>query len=146
MMRVVTERLEEIAFEGHPSIRASHSSTVELTKEADITPKGDCILGVSADKAARDLDSGVKELLRSTGAFVMFTIIVAEESFVFRARGSRRLSLSDARDLVIRRSDFVSPRTLAIHSDAAARDVPRSLVARLRRGERGVMRIEVKVT
>ena len=142
---MVEELLEEIVFEGHPSIKASHPSTIELTREAGITPKGDCIVGVSADKAARDIDSGIKDALAATDAFVTLTIRVAEESFVFRARGSPGLSLSDPRELVIRRSDFVSPRTLAVRSDAAARDIPRTLVGRLKKGERGLMTIEVKV-
>ena len=33
---------------GHPSIRVSHAKTLELTAEAEITPRATCVAGVSA--------------------------------------------------------------------------------------------------
>jgi hypothetical protein len=139
----MTNLLEEIVFQGHPLVRALHPSTMELTKERDLTQRGDCVIGVSADKAAFDLSSAVKEALRTAGASVTFTIRVGGERFVFTARGSRGLLLDDRRDVVIRRSQFISPRTLAIDAEAAARDIPRALVDRLREGERGLLTLQV---
>ncbi len=140
----MTNLLEEIVFRGHPLVRALHPSTMELTKERELTQRGDCVIGVSADKAACDLSSAVKEALRTAGASVTFTIRVGGgERFVFTARGSRGLLLDDRRDVVIRRSQFISPRTLAIHAEAAARDIPRALVDRLREGERGLLTLQV---
>ncbi|HID73268.1 TPA: DUF371 domain-containing protein [Candidatus Micrarchaeota archaeon] len=40
---------------GHPNIRAEHETTFEVTTEPSLTPRGDCIVGVQADKAASDL-------------------------------------------------------------------------------------------
>jgi uncharacterized protein len=52
--------------------------------------------------------------------------------------------LSSPTEMVIRRSLFVSPRTLALCADAAARDLPRRMVTSLRSPEcRGLLRIEV---
>ncbi len=101
------------------------------------------MIGVSADKAACDLTSSVKEALRTAGASVRFTIRVGGERFVFSAQGSEELVLNDRRDVVIRRSQFISPRTLAIRAEAAARDIPRVLVDRLREGEGGLLTVEV---
>lgn len=64
---------------------------------------------------------------------------------MFGARGNQALSLDDSRDLVIRRSAFITQRTLAIMAEAAAKDIPRTMVERLKRRERGVMMIEVWV-
>ena len=85
----MTNLLEEIVFQGHPLVRALHPSTMELTKERELTQRGDCVIGVSADKAACDLRPAVKEALRTAGASVTFTLRAGGESFVFTARGSR---------------------------------------------------------
>ena len=46
----------------------------------------------------------------------------------------------------MRKSEFVSPRTLAIRADAAAKDIPRGIVESLRSPDcRGLLRIEVQV-
>ncbi len=56
------------------------------------------------------------------------------------------MSLEDAHEMVIRKSEFVSPRTLAIRADAAAKDIPRRMVESLRNPDcRGLLRIEVRV-
>ena len=141
----MTNLLEEIVFQGHPLVRALHPSTMELTKERELTQRGDCVIGVCADKAACDLSSAVKEALRIAGASVTFTMSAGGERFVFTARGSRGLLLDDRRDVVIRKSEFISARTLAIHADAAARDIPRALVDRLREGEIGLLTLQVNL-
>jgi hypothetical protein len=65
-------------------------------------------------------------------------------SFDVRARGDPRLELSHARDIVIRKSDFASERTLAVKADAAAKDIPRKMVELLRNPEtEGYIEIEV---
>ncbi|RLF17024.1 MAG: DUF371 domain-containing protein, partial [Thermoprotei archaeon] len=38
------EIVEEIIAWGHPNIRALHRSTMEITKEPYVTPRGDCII------------------------------------------------------------------------------------------------------
>lgn len=46
-------------------------------------------------------------------------------------RGSHLLTLADEKDLVIRKSTYVSNRTLMINADKAASDLPRRFVRRL---------------
>ncbi len=140
-----TDLVESVGFQGHPLVSALHPTTIELTKEESLTRRGDCIIGICADKAASDLDPALKLALRTIGARVRFTIKVGGESFEFGARGNQDLSLDDSRDLVIRRSAFITQRTLAIMAEAAAKDIPRTMVEKLKRRERGVMTIEVWV-
>jgi hypothetical protein len=66
-------------------------------------------------------------------------------SFVFHAMGNPRLELSDPHDIVVRKSEFLSERTLAVKANMAAMDIPRSLVTRLRDpGTVGTLEIEVR--
>ena len=133
---------EEIHFHGHRNIQALHKSTLEVTKDEYLTLRGDCIIGVRADKACKDIDERIKEALRSSCS-IRITIMVDHERWSFVAKGSNRLMLEDLRSLVIRKSDYVCARTLAIKSSAAAVDMPRRMVDLLRDGEEGVMIIEV---
>lgn len=138
--------IDEVEFFGHPMVRSRHRNTIEVTREPNLTPRGDCIIGVRADKGLTDLSSGVREAIRTEGSELVMTIEVLSDTFTVRAAGSGRLPLEDAHEMVIRKSDFISPRTLAIRADAAAKDIPRRMVESLRSpGTRGLLRIEVRV-
>lgn len=126
---------EVIEAYGHENIRATHRSTLEITKDPSVTPRGDCIIAVSSSKACADLSPEFKKALR-TGARVRIEVRCGEHSAIIRASGSPLLTLSDARSIVIRKSDFIDGRTLAIGADKAAADLPRDLVSCLRRGEK----------
>ncbi len=82
----------------------------------------------------RILDSRLVKHIRSNGR-LEFEIAVENAEFAFSGFGSENLPLSDTREIVLRRSDFFSPRTLAIHCDAAAIDLPRELVEILKSPE-----------
>jgi uncharacterized protein len=126
-------------------VRGSHPTTIEVTTEDYLTEEGDCIIGVSASSGCLGLDERLKGALRREGAKVTIRIVVRELSFELGARGDPRLRLSHPHDIVIRKSDFVSDRTLAVGSDAAARDIPRELIRLLKdRGTRGRLEIEVR--
>ena len=125
-------------------VRSMHPTTIELTTEEYLTENGDCIIGVGASKGCADLDGKVKELLRKEGTMVTIRLVVGKESFELRARGDPRLELSHPHDMVIRRSDFVSDRTLALGADAAARSIPRRMVSLLK-DPRTTGRMEIEV-
>ena len=40
---------------GHVNVRATHRSTFEVTREPSLTPRGDCIVGVSSEVGAAGL-------------------------------------------------------------------------------------------
>jgi uncharacterized protein len=136
--------LGTVQFRGHAMVRGSHPTTIEVTTEDYLTEEGNCIIGVSASSGCLGLDERLKRALRGEGAKVTIRIVVGELSFELSARGDPRLKLSHPHDIVIRKSDFVSDRTLAIGSDAAARDIPREMVRLLKdQGTRGRLEIEV---
>jgi uncharacterized protein len=137
---------DEVEFYGHPMVRSRHRNTIEVTRDPDLTISGDCIIGVRADKGLSDLSGEVRDSIRADGSELFITIEVPPESFVVRAAGSSLLSLEDSREMVLRKTEFISPRTLAIRADAAAKDIPRRIVESLRSpGCRGLLRIEVQV-
>jgi len=133
-----------VTFHGHPLVRSAHPTTIEVTTEDHLTSKGDCILGVGASSGCAQLDARVKAGLRTKGSRVTILLAVGNHAFEVRAEGDPRLELSHPKDIVIRRSDFVSDRTLAVHADAAAKDVPREMV-RLLRDPCTLGRLEIEV-
>jgi len=135
---------EEIPFAGHAMVRAMHARTIEITTEGHLTPRGDCIIGVGAAKGVAQLSKSMKRALRSDGARVRLTIVAPGGEFSFHARGSKDLSFESTTDAVIRRSEFVCGRTLAVKAESSAREIPRDLVRTLKSpGAAGLLRIEV---
>jgi len=135
---------EVVEFRGHSMVRSLHPTTIEVTTEDRLTEKGDCIIGVGAAKGCLELSEEVKEGLRRKDSKVTIRIVVGDHEFQVNARGDPRLGLSHPHDMVIRKSDFVCDRTLAVHADAAARNLPREMVMLLRDpGTTGRLEIEV---
>ncbi|MDH7511207.1 MAG: DUF371 domain-containing protein [Methanolinea sp.] len=130
---------------GHPFVTALHPTTLEITKDAELTPKGDCIIGIAADMAARDLPPEVRDLLCRDEAFVTAGFCCEGQVVTVRGRGSSRMTLSHPTDMVFRRSGFVCDRTVAICADGAARTFPRDFVAKVAAGNQILVRFEVSV-
>ena len=103
--------------------------TIEITKESELTLRGDCIIGVRANYSCLDLPNGLKEKLKKPESKIEFSIKVNEHEFVVRGRGHESLILSHPKDIVIRKSNFVCPRTLAINCDKASDLLPREMVS-----------------
>ena len=135
---------EVVEFRGHPMVRSSHPTTIEITTEEYLTENGDCIVGVGADKGCAGLGGAVKERLRIEGSRVTLKITVGGLSFVIRAQGDPRLTLTDPHEMVVRKSDYISGRTLAVRADASSRDLPREIVRLLKNpATTGTLVIEV---
>jgi hypothetical protein len=121
-----------VSARGHGNVVATHRTTFEITKEADLTKQGDCIIAVKASKAAVDLPTGFKQAARREGARISITIEAGELKEVVHAKGSPQLTFTHPTDLVVRKSNYVCNRTLAIGADKVAKDFSRELVNKLR--------------
>ncbi len=127
--------MEEIILAyGHENITARHRTTMQVTKDREITKRADCIIGVRASKSAADLSQELKRHLLE-GGHVDIEVETFAGSFRFGAEGSPKLILNNAVDAVIRRSSYVDDRTIVIRAEASARDIPRRIVKSLRRRE-----------
>lgn len=136
---------DEVMFYGHPNVQSLHGKTVEITKEAHLTLRGDCIIGVRASKACANLDETLRRRLASSGSIVRIEIIVGSEVFVINGRGDERFTLQNPHDIVIRKTSFVCPRTMSVRCDMASSDVPRNMVSMLQdKDAKGIFRITVE--
>ena len=141
---VLSEAKGVVTFRGHPMVRSTHPTTIEVTTEECLTPRGDCIVGVGASHGCAQLDPRLKEGLRRRGSRVTILLFVGPYSFEVKAEGDPRLELSHPHDIVIRKSDYISDRTLAVHADAASKDIPREIV-RLLQQSGALGRLEIGV-
>jgi len=117
---------------GHENILATHKTTFEITKETHLTKRGNCIIAVKATKGATDLSKEFKRAARKENAKITITIEADAVKEVVNAQGSSRLLFTHPTDLVIRKSDYVCGRTLAVKADKASCDFSRQLIERLK--------------
>ncbi len=122
---------EEIIAYGHPNIVADHTTTFEITKAADIRKDADCIIAVRANKGCKDLSAEFKNALKD-GKKVEITIEAEGVVDKVIAYGSPALKLTHPDDIVVRKSDYIDSRTLAILADKAACEIKQELVEKLR--------------
>ena len=136
---------DEIAFWGHPNVQSLHARTVEITKEEHLTLRGDCIIGVRAQKACADIDEKLRKKLVQDGSQVTMEIIVGSKSYAIKGLGDSRLTLKNPHDIVIRKTNFVCPRTLSVRCDRASSDIPREMIELLKDPKmKGLFRITVE--
>lgn len=134
----------EIPFRGHKNIRGLHEKTIEITKDTELTTNGDCIIGVNAEYGCNDIPEKLKKLLRDSKSDIIITVTVKDLSFRVKGKGNQELSLTDPHDIVIRKSSFVCPRTLAICCDKASDRISRQMIKHLQSpNARGVFAIDV---
>ena len=136
---------DEVIFYGHPNILSDHPKTLEITRASDLTLRGDCIIGVRANKACSDLNQVLKRHLKDDGSTVNMEIIANDGLFQIVGHANKRLLLLNKHDIVIRKSNFICPRTLAICCNKASSDIPRELVHSLRNSQmKGIFRITIE--
>ena len=130
--------------QGHPAVSSTHPTTLELTRESGLGKNGDCIIAVGCSVGLRDLPEPVRNALSSEACRATLTLRLGVHQFSIEGRGARGLTLSHPTDIVVRKSGFESDRTLMVHADRAAADLPRSLVELLRDPRRKVL-VELSV-
>jgi hypothetical protein len=124
--------VEKLTARGHDSVLATHRSTFEITKDAHLTHRGDCVVAVAADKGVRDLSDELKRVLRKPSSKLTIVLQAGQERVVVEASGTPELVLSHPRDIVVRKSSFMCNRTLAVNANKVAKDFPRKFVKQLR--------------
>ncbi len=123
----------KIFAQGHENISAKHKTTLEVTKEGELTPRGDCIIGVNADKSVSDIPDNLRLLLKKGLKFeIEITLPDYGLMDTLTGYGSEKLILSHPTDVVVRKSRYICPRTLLVSSNKAARDINREIVEMLK--------------
>lgn len=123
----IMQNLKSVSFTacGHPNITATHLTTLEFTKDKEVSKRGDCFVGVEADFHMDDL-----KLIAASSSVVKITLTVGSNSEVVTAVPNPQFK-SD-HELVIRRGPFASDRTFATHADRACVDFSRKFVEMLK--------------
>ena len=134
----------EIPFNGHENIRSLHNKTIEITKDSKLTPSGDCIVGVKANSSCKDIPDQIKKKIKKPDAKIVFSILVNGDIFEINGEGHKDLKLTHPSDIVLRKSNYVCPRTLAINCDKSSDDIPRKMIRYLQNPKtKGIFKIEV---
>jgi uncharacterized protein len=110
---------------GHENVQAKHLTTIEITKHKDLSLRGDCIIAVSSDF---DLTKIKDEIIGKNNAEITLEANDIKETFTF----SINQDFNDNEELVFRRSDFTSKRTLGIRSDKSCIDLNKELIQQLK--------------
>jgi hypothetical protein len=125
---------ERIHARGHENVSGEHASTFEVTTDDWLTPAGDCILAVEADRAPADFDPAFVDACRDADATITATVEVGDLTWTVTGSGHPDLTFESDRSAVGRTSDYVDDRTVVVDADGAAADVDRELVAALAEG------------
>ena len=136
---------EEITFKGHPNVQSLHARTIEITKDKDLTLNGDCIIGINANKACKDLDPEIKKRIRKKDSVIEIRLIVEPYSFIIKGFGDNKLLLTNEDDIVLRKSKFICDRTLSINCNSSSLEIPREIINSLKDPSKtGIMQIKVE--
>ena len=123
--------LDRVYAYGHNNILCTHNTTIEITKEDTLTERGNCILGVKSSKACSTLNSNLKKQLK-LGKKIKVTIRVDDDFDTFFGFGDDSLTLTSTKDLVFRKSDFISDRTVLIKCSKSSMELNRDLINALK--------------
>ncbi len=135
---------EEVLFTGHSNVQSLHSRTIEITKDKELTLRGDCIIGVNANKSCKDLSDKIKEKIKKNNSYIEIELIVEPYSFIIKGSGHNDLLLTNSKDIVLRKSKFICDRTLSIKCDYSSLEIPREIVNALKySSKKGIMLIKV---
>ena len=135
---------ERIHAEGHENVAATHASTFEVTTDDYLTPAGDCILAIGADRAPSDFDPGFVSACRDADARIEAVIRTGSHEATVTGRGHPDLAFGSDRSMVVRTSEYVDDRTVMVGADAAATDLDRGLVDALASGAELILELTVR--
>jgi hypothetical protein len=130
---------------GHPAILSTHPTTLEITTSPKLTHRGDCVVAVRSSSAVRNLTEDLKRVLSNSSGRGQLRLQVGPFEFTVEGRGDPRLTFSHETDLVVRKSGFISDRTLMVHADKSSMDIPLDMV-RLLQDPTNRVSVEISAT
>lgn len=119
---------------GHPNILGTHKTTLEFTKEKEVTLNGDCIIGVDA---GFDLDKLGEFIKNSENKNILITIQPAPDDKKYgkineTITADVNPNFGSNKEFVIRKTDFASERTFGIKANKSSSDLNRDLISFLK--------------
>lgn len=120
-----------------------HKSTFEVTKDVEIGPTADCIVGTSADKSMLNFPQEFKNKIANSNTKVTVILDTENGHDEITGFGHEDLTLTHPTDIVCRKSDYTCSRTLMINADKAAKDLDSGLIEDLKNGK--IMEVTIKL-
>ncbi|WP_407454858.1 DUF371 domain-containing protein [Methanobrevibacter sp.] len=117
---------------GHKNVTSLHRSTFEITKDVEIGPTADCIIGTSMDKSMFDFPEEFKNRIANSNTKVTVILDTENGHDEITGYGHENLTLTHPTDMVCRTSDYTCSRTLMINADKAAKDLDENLIEDLK--------------
>ncbi len=133
----------KIFSKGHRNVTSHHKSTFEITKDAEIGPTADCIVGVDMDKTMLDFPQEFKDKIANSNTKIIVELKTENGYDEITGFGHEDLTLTHPTDIVIRKSDYVCSRTLMIGADKAAKDLDGDLIDDLKNEK--IMEVTIKL-
>ena len=133
----------KLTSKGHSNVTSLHKSTFEVTKDVEIGPTADCIVGTSANKSMLNFPQEFKNKIANSNTKV--TVILDSENGhdEITGFGHEDLTLTHPTDIVCRKSDYTCSRTLMINADKAAKDLDSNLIEDLKNEK--IMEVTIKL-
>ncbi len=114
---------------GHPKILGTHKNTLEFTKDKEVSLKGDCIIGVNANFDLSEIKNFIESLKSRKISIAIKTVSKSESASIEEGIFAEiNTDFDSAKELVIRKTDFISERTFGIRADKSAFDLDRKLI------------------
>jgi len=118
---------------GHENITAKHKTTLEFTKDKELGLEGDCIVGVKADFSLLQLKKFIKSIKNNNKITITIQTMTNNNEknnnkIIEKINAEINKSFNSDKDMVIRKSDFIDERTLAIKADKAAFELNKDLI------------------
>lgn len=122
-----------ISFQGHKNLLGTHEKTFEITTEESLTKKGDCIIGTNAEV---NYSEEFKELLKQTKEKnqeikIKGIIQIENKKDDFQGVLNPKFNLN-SKELVFRKSNFISERTILIKCNKSAKELNREIINSLK--------------
>ena len=117
---------------GHRNVTSHHKSTFEITKDVEIGPTADCIIGTDADKSMLNFPQEFKNRIANSKTKIKVILDTENGHDEITGFGHEDLTLTHPTDIVCRTSDYTCSRTLMIKADKAARDLDSKLIEDLK--------------
>jgi len=113
---------------GHKNILSTQRNTLEFTKESGLSSEGDCIIGVRSDFSLEKIRKFLSSL--APGHEIIITIRAGKISE--RVTAVPNPNFSSDSEIVVRKTGFISERTLGIWADKSSNELSRALVSEMR--------------
>jgi len=113
---------------GHKNILSTQRNTLEFTRESGLSSEGDCIIGVRSDFSLEK----IRKFLSSINPKSEIVITIRARGISEKVSAIPNFNFSSDSEIVVRKTGFLSERTLGIWADKSSKELSRTLVSEMR--------------